>query len=191
VLCETHRCRRPWSLGSNSRHVFRRGIRTPRGRNPTPIDTAPARPGRRPRFEDHDARLLRESRRRHAPGTRYHLPARYRPSLRRNHQHRRNRRPSAQELEAVVLGLRSASCCATRNRPRSAPLLARSASSIGSARERTPARRDSPGHLEALRLMTARFQPIDKLPLFACEEAIATALLGPGKYAFGSKSPLY
>jgi hypothetical protein len=31
--------------------------------------------------------------------------------------------------------------------------------------------------------MTARFQPIDKLPLFACEEAIATALLGPGKYA--------
>ena len=29
--------------------------------------------------------------------------------------------------------------------------------------------------------MTARFQPLDKLPLFATEQQIATALLGPGK----------
>jgi hypothetical protein len=29
--------------------------------------------------------------------------------------------------------------------------------------------------------MTSRFQPLDKLPLFANEQALATALLGPGK----------
>ena len=29
--------------------------------------------------------------------------------------------------------------------------------------------------------MTVRFQPFDKLPLFANEQEIATALLGPGK----------
>ncbi|MBC9875972.1 hypothetical protein G8O24_01255 [Bradyrhizobium sp. INPA01-394B] len=31
--------------------------------------------------------------------------------------------------------------------------------------------------------MSNRFQPLDKLPLFAEEEAISVALLGPGKYA--------
>jgi hypothetical protein len=30
-------------------------------------------------------------------------------------------------------------------------------------------------------LLTARFQSLDKLPLFATEQEIATALLGPGK----------
>lgn len=30
--------------------------------------------------------------------------------------------------------------------------------------------------------MTNRFHPLDKLPLFAEEEAIAVALLGPGKF---------
>ncbi len=29
--------------------------------------------------------------------------------------------------------------------------------------------------------MTTRFAPLDKLPLFATEEAVACALLGPGK----------
>jgi len=29
--------------------------------------------------------------------------------------------------------------------------------------------------------MTFRFQPLDRLPLFASEEAVACALLGPGK----------
>jgi hypothetical protein len=29
--------------------------------------------------------------------------------------------------------------------------------------------------------MTTRFQPLEKLPLFATEQEIATALLGPGK----------
>lgn len=29
--------------------------------------------------------------------------------------------------------------------------------------------------------MTSRFQPLDKLPLFASEEAIAVALMGPGR----------
>lgn len=31
--------------------------------------------------------------------------------------------------------------------------------------------------------MTNRFQPLDKLPLFASEEAISSALMGPGKTA--------
>lgn len=30
--------------------------------------------------------------------------------------------------------------------------------------------------------MSPRFQSLDKLPLFASEEAISTALMGPGKY---------
>jgi hypothetical protein len=32
--------------------------------------------------------------------------------------------------------------------------------------------------------MTLRFQPIDKLPLFADEEALSCALLGPGKFSY-------
>jgi hypothetical protein len=31
--------------------------------------------------------------------------------------------------------------------------------------------------------MTSRFQPLDRLPLFASEDEVARALLGPGKVA--------
>ncbi len=39
--------------------------------------------------------------------------------------------------------------------------------------------------------MASRFTPLDKLPLFASEEALAAALMGPGRRWNGGRLPLY